>query len=136
MRFLLHIGQSKTGTSAIQAFLTLNRRQTTRVSCSFGFASALALALHELATNSAKYGALSAPGGRVRLDWTIQSGDRFEFIWQEDGGPPVVGPTRAGFGTRMIERALFVPFQGHATIKYDPSGVRCRVVATLPEGRS
>lgn len=100
-----------------------------------GFASALALALHELATNSAKYGALSVPGGQVRLDWTIRAGDRFELIWQEDGGPEVVRPTRAGFGTKMIERALFVPFEGHATIDYHPSGVRCRVVATLPGGR-
>lgn len=95
-------------------------------------ASAIALALHELATNAVKYGALSAPTGKVALSWSVDLDDRIEIVWVESGGPEVRPPNRQGFGTRMIDRALFTPFDGHAVITYDPSGVHCRIVATLP----
>ena len=68
-------------------------------------ALALSLALHELATNAAKYGALSRPEGRVELRWQAQDG-RLSLSWRESGGPPVAPPSRRGFGSRLIENAL------------------------------
>src|SRR6185369_4258075 len=72
-------------------------------------ALALSLAIHELATNALKYGALSVPSGRVSITWTAElhaSAPRFIFVWQELGGPPVLEPANAGFGSRLISRAL------------------------------
>ncbi|HLY05966.1 MAG TPA: HWE histidine kinase domain-containing protein [Rhizomicrobium sp.] len=64
----------------------------------------LSLALHELATNSTKYGAFSTPSGRVQLVWRIGNpGRRLDFVWKECGGPPVSPPTRKGFGSRLLE---------------------------------
>src|SRR5690606_19846735 len=78
-----------------------------------------AMALHELATNASKYGALSVPGGRVIIDWTVEhdpgapgAGNGaaratcVRFVWQETGGPPVVKRDTRGFGSRLIESAL------------------------------
>ena len=71
---------------------------------------AMVLALHELSTNAAKYGALSVPDGHVVIDWRVadHAGSKvIEFRWQEVGGPVVTGkPTRRGFGTRLIEKVL------------------------------
>src|SRR3546814_136923 len=69
----------------------------------------LALAVHELCTNAAKYGALSTPGGEVHIGWDVMREDgqvRLRMKWVERGGPPVTPPARRGFGTRMIERGL------------------------------
>jgi two-component sensor histidine kinase len=96
------------------------------------FASTLALALHELATNATKYGALSVPTGEVSLSWTVTDNHRLALTWTELGGPRVNPPERAGFGTRMIERALFAPFDGHAMLDYAPAGLHCRIVASIP----
>ena len=64
----------------------------------------LSLALHELATNSAKYGALSAPPGMVQVSWNVPArGEPLHFIWRESGGPPVMPPARRGFGTRLLK---------------------------------
>ncbi|PZO01411.1 MAG: histidine kinase [Hyphomicrobiales bacterium] len=82
----------------------------------------LALALHELATNANKYGALKNDDGRVTVRWTVD-GDTFHFVWTETDGPPVLAPTRSGFGSRMIEKALAGYFQGSAGIEYRPDGV-------------
>lgn len=84
-------------------------------------ALALAMTLHELTTNATKYGALSGDGG-VKVTWSVTD-DRFQFRWEESGGPLVSPPTRKGFGSRMIERALAGYFNGTATIDYAPSGV-------------
>jgi two-component sensor histidine kinase len=73
----------------------------------------LALALHEMATNSVKYGALRADG-RVRVEWSVD--DEFRFTWTEAGGPKVQEPTRKGFGSRMIERVLASYFRGTAAL--------------------
>lgn len=97
-----------------------------------GFASTLALALHELATNAVKYGALSIPGGRVWLMWRVDGERRLVLTWTETGGPSVSPPDHAGFGTRMIERALFTPYNGHASLSYTSAGVHCRIVASIP----
>lgn len=85
--------------------------------------TALTMALHELATNAVKYGALSNETGTVEVDWRFD-GDTFVFTWTEAGGPPVSVPTRSGFGSRMIERALTASLAGPATIAYLPEGVR------------
>ena len=102
-------------------------------------ALSLSMALHELGTNAAKYGALSVPSGRVRIDWTVTPGPdapRLALTWTESGGPPVTVPTRRGFGSRLIERGLTAELSGEARIDFAPEGVICRIEAGLdaPEG--
>lgn len=95
---------------------------------------ALAMALHELATNAIKYGALSVPEGRVAIEWSIKREDgerRLFFCWGEHDGPPVTPPTRTGFGTRMIERVLRRHVRGDAAIHYPVTGVRFEIEATV-----
>jgi PAS domain S-box-containing protein len=99
-------------------------------------ALALVLALHELATNAVKYGALSNDEGRVVINWEIVSGPqapRLSLRWEEVGGPAVFPPVRMGFGTRMIERALASEFDGAAKIDYRPRGIVFTVDAPLSE---
>jgi two-component sensor histidine kinase len=66
-------------------------------------AQAMAIALHELATNAGKYGALSVPGGSVCVEWALATDRRLVLRWTEVGGPPVKPPTRSGFGTNVME---------------------------------
>ena len=93
----------------------------------------LTLALHELATNALKYGALSTGDGVVRLAWGVKpdSGrtETFHFAWTERDGPIVRPPSRRGFGTRLIERATAAEFAGEVTLDYAPEGVRWRLSA-------
>lgn len=89
---------------------------------------AFALALHELATNACKYGALSNESGSVELTWDVSEGPidgapRFQLRWQESGGPEVRLPSRKGFGTKMIERSLRAYFRGPAELDYRPDGL-------------
>ena len=95
-------------------------------------ALSLALAIHELGTNAAKYGALSDSKGRVDIRWRVL-GERLSVVWRESGGPLVSPPAARGFGTRMIERALAAELGGTARIDFEPSGVVCTVDARLPE---
>jgi two-component sensor histidine kinase len=90
-------------------------------------ALAIAMAIHELATNAAKYGALSVASGCVFITWTITSDEtpHLELCWQERDGPPVALPTRRGFGTRLIERSLATDVGGDVRLTYDPAGVVC-----------
>lgn len=86
----------------------------------------LALALHELATNSIKYGALSNAAGVVRITCGLapsDAGDLFSFEWREEGGPPVSPPARRGFGSRLIEHATAMEFAGSSRLDYRPGGV-------------
>jgi PAS domain S-box-containing protein len=95
---------------------------------------ALSMALHELATNAVKYGALSTGAGRVVIAWALTGANaarRFTFTWVEEGGPPVAPPSRTGFGTRMIERVLSRHVRGKATIHYPPDGVRFAIEAPI-----
>ncbi|WP_251008060.1 sensor histidine kinase [Sphingobium sp. BHU LFT2] len=97
-------------------------------------AVAFALALHELATNAVKYGALSVPGGTVSLRWTIARSvedDGFELIWEEKGGPPVTPPERKGFGSMLIERSLRTYFGGRSETDYQPEGLIFQLHARL-----
>ena len=96
--------------------------------------TALAMALHELSTNAAKYGALSRPGGRVGLTWTVTAeaeGRRLHLVWRESGGPPVTPPERLGFGTRLIKSGLAADLGGEAHIDYDAAGLVCTIDAVL-----
>jgi len=91
-------------------------------------AVSLSLLLHELATNAAKYGALSTAGGHVRLRWETM-GDSFGLHWQETGGPRAVEPEKAGFGTRLIDRGLG---QGSEVVRrYEAEGFRLEVRTPL-----
>ena len=98
-------------------------------------ALALAMALHELATNAAKYGALSNESGAVELRWhVIHEGEneRFCLTWSEQGGPPVLRPpTRKGFGSRLIERSFAAEVGGEVKLTYAPTGLICRLEAPL-----
>lgn len=94
----------------------------------------LALALHELATNSIKYGALSIPLGIVKTTWSEELQDRtkmFQFRWEEEGGPPIEPPKKQGFGSRLIEATLHADFGGTIEIKYPPTGLVCTLVANV-----
>jgi two-component sensor histidine kinase len=87
-------------------------------------ASGVLLALHELATNALKYGALSAPGGRVSIQAEPEGPGGLRLIWRETGGPPVRAPDRRGFGSRLVARAVAGPDQGVA-LAFPPDGVEC-----------
>ena len=90
----------------------------------------LALVVHELATNAAKYGALSAPEGRVDVAWTI-AGDRptqLELTWTERGGPKIDGLPKHGFGTELIERGVRFELEGEAKLGVIDGGLHCRIV--------
>ncbi|AQR75514.1 PAS domain S-box protein [Sphingomonas sp. LM7] len=100
-------------------------------------AISLALAIHELATNAVKHGALSVAEGRVAIRWARAQDDRrarLSLEWQERGGPEVVTPARRGFGTRMIERGLAAELSGTVKIEFRREGLVCMVDAPLPEG--
>lgn len=96
-------------------------------------AISMALALHEMATNAIKYGALSTPAGRVDLSWWITGDDTgtLALEWREVGGPPVVPPTRHGFGTALIERTLRTAFRAEVRIDYASDGLVFRLDAPL-----
>src|SRR5690606_9686897 len=79
---------------------------------------ALALVFHELATNAAKYGALSAPGGRVAVNWRAD-GERLAIDWSERGGPPAREPERRGFGSRLMERVVGGELGGELAPRYE-----------------
>ena len=100
-------------------------------------AQALGMALHELATNAGKYGALSDRHGKVLISWQIESGDEpiFEICWTETGGPPVSKPDHPGFGEVVIKRMAETALNGKAFIEYRPGGVywclRCPLANVL-----
>ncbi len=95
-------------------------------------AVALALGLHELATNAAKYGALSVEAGSVDLTWRILAdADRLEILWQEKGGPAVAAPLQKGFGSRLIERWVSADLAADVAVEFLPDGVRCHILAPL-----
>jgi two-component sensor histidine kinase len=96
-------------------------------------ALAVAMILHELATNATKYGALSNEAGRVSISWKAngETHPAFQLHWQERGGPIVVPPTRQGFGTRLIERGFGAEAAGQIEIAYEPEGVVCVLSAEL-----
>jgi PAS domain S-box-containing protein len=98
-------------------------------------AQTFALLLHELATNAAKYGGLSqADKGQVDVRWSIEGSDeeaRFKFRWQESGGPPVVVPTRKGFGSLLLEKLASQDFGAQPEIEFSPNGLLYSIDASL-----
>jgi two-component system, chemotaxis family, sensor kinase Cph1 len=99
-------------------------------------ALAVSMAIHELATNAAKYGALSAPGGRLRVEWRRRREKGEEHLalsWKESGGPAVAPPTRSGFGRMLIERTMAIDLGGEAKLVFAPSGVQCSLRIPLSQ---
>ncbi|MBL6077222.1 PAS domain S-box protein [Belnapia sp. T18] len=102
-------------------------------------AVALGIALHELATNAVKHGALSTPAGQVRLWWgeaeADDQGQAWHLLhWEESGGPPVPGrPARRGMGTQLLEGGLARQIRGAVTLDFAPAGLRC--IMRLPAGQ-
>ncbi len=88
--------------------------------------SVMALILHELATNAAKYGALSRTAGRLAVSWAFSEADDVALTWEESGGPPVAPPTRTGFGSALIARSIPFDLGGEAAVDYRPEGLRAR----------
>jgi two-component sensor histidine kinase len=94
----------------------------------------LSMILHEIATNAAKYGALSNDTGKVALDWEVipeNAKPELRLIWTESGGPLVTAPVQRGFGSRLIERSARDQLGGEATVDFLPRGVVCTVTCTL-----
>lgn len=97
-------------------------------------AQSFALALHELATNAAKYGALSTPNGRVSVAWSVadDAGEpMFSFEWKETGGPPVAAPRGRGFGSTVLVQVMTVFFDDPPTLAFEPDGARYSVRGPL-----
>ena len=94
-------------------------------------ALALGMAFHELATNAARFGALSNQTGQVRVNWSVRS-TRLRFRWQEVCGPPVTAPARRGFGLRLIEHGLAREVSGRVQVTFDPLGLICEWEMTRP----
>ena len=91
-----------------------------------GTAQSIAVVLHELATNAAKYGALSTAKGRVALKWSHEADERLILHWMETGGPPVTEPTRQGFGGRVIDR-MIGDLKGKMRFDWHPDGLVCEI---------
>lgn len=97
-------------------------------------ALSLAMAVHELASNAAKYGALSVPEGSLTVEWKMtgrHDDASFTLNWIEAGGPAVEEPTRRGFGTTLIEKVLTIEYGAQVTRAFLPSGLRCTIAVPL-----
>lgn len=93
--------------------------------------TSLAMVLHELATNAAKYGALSRPDGRVHVSWSVKK-ERLELSWSEQGGPRVKGPPeREGFGTLLARRSISGQLGGQMTYEWNPEGLTVHLSASV-----
>lgn len=99
-------------------------------------ALAFGMIVHELATNAAKYGALSTPDGRVVVDWSVanQNDPRLHISWREQGGPPIKTPERKGFGSRLIERSVRHDLSGDIEIAYAEDGFRAEINVPMDRG--
>jgi two-component sensor histidine kinase len=109
---------------AVGPVVMLNRR----IAQTFG------LTLHELATNAIKHGALSQPGGRIEIHWSTEgegAAARFRFQWRETGGPPVVPPSRQGFGSILLGKAAAQDFENAPEVSFLPDGLVYEIEARL-----
>jgi PAS domain S-box-containing protein len=99
---------------------------------------AVAMVLHELVTNAAKYGALSKPGGRVLVSWDRRPNENAAasviIVWQELGGPPVTAPTQSGYGTSLIRELIPHELGGAVDLMLAPDGVCCKIAIPLEQG--
>ncbi len=94
-------------------------------------AQAMAIALHELATNAAKYGSLSTTEDYVRVEWTPEADRRLMLRWTEVGGPPVKPPTRSGFGTNVMEAMIRDQLKGEVRFDWRAEGLACEIVIPM-----
>ncbi|WP_343715073.1 CheR family methyltransferase [Inquilinus sp.] len=97
-----------------------------------------AMAFHELATNASKYGALSAPGGAVKVGWRVVKSAATPFLrieWTERGGPKTAEPTREGFGLSFVKRSIAYELHGNAELTFKPAGLQCRIEVPMTELR-
>ncbi len=98
-------------------------------------AVALTMAINELATNAAKYGALSSGEGTLLIQWALQDDPNGRAMlaveWRERGGPEVSAPTRRGFGARLIQRCIETDLRGSLDLKFEPEGLRCRMMVPV-----
>ncbi|WP_177178015.1 PAS domain-containing protein [Citreimonas salinaria] len=102
-------------------------------------ALSMAMALHELATNAAKYGALSNESGSIEIIWRLAgnaSKRRLILTWTESGGPPVVSPSRTGFGSRLVQQVLAAELGGKVEVAYEASGIVCKIDAPMPDNQT
>jgi len=110
------------------------RREGPPVALAPHTAVGLSMVFHELATNSAKYGALSAPEGRVEVTWRLDPvTENLAFAWRDVGGPPVTPPKTRGFGTRLIESSIRREQKGHAHFDFLPDGLVFEASLPLPD---
>ena len=107
------------------------RLKGSRCSLAPAQAQAISMALHELATNAAKYGSLSVAEGAVSVTWTRADGV-LVLAWEERGGPPIRPPTREGLGTRIMERAVGGSIGGKVAREWPAEGHRCRIEIPIP----
>ena len=91
-------------------------------------AQAIAVILHELATNAGKYGALSVAKGRVEVKWSLAANDQLMLTWTEKGGPAVQKPLHKGFGTRMMEQMIRDQHQGTLRLEWGVEGLACEII--------
>lgn len=96
-------------------------------------ALAMCMCLHELSTNCLKFGSLSVPGGKVRLNWSAPENDKVDLTWTESGGPPARKPERAGFGSRLIDRLVKTELGGEITRDFHPTGLVVSLTFKVPE---
>ncbi|HKV14368.1 MAG TPA: PAS domain S-box protein [Reyranella sp.] len=98
-------------------------------------ALAISMALHELATNAVKYGALSDPHGRIAITWAPagENDSRFRLEWREMDGPPVTPPRRRGFGSRLLEKGLAYDLGGEVRLSFERTGLVCTIEAPIGE---
>ncbi len=94
-------------------------------------AQAIAVALHELATNAAKYGALSEAKGQVRVEWSHAADGQLVLRWTEAGGPPVNPPTRKGFGTHVLDAMIRARKGGDVRLDWHPDGLSCEIILPM-----
>jgi PAS domain S-box-containing protein len=99
-------------------------------------AQSLGLALHELAINAVKFGALSTPSGRISIAWAWKAGGEpaaVEIVWAETGGPTVSTPVHRGFGSLVVERTLARALEAGVELSFDATGVRCRILIPVTQ---
>ena len=106
-----------------------------RIGLEPAMALSLGMIFHELATNAAKYGALSNRTGHVDARWSVEPGGPqgvLHFAWRESGGPPVAPPRRQGFGSRLLQRVLTAQVRAEVSMNYPPEGFTLTMRAPLP----
>ncbi len=125
-------------TATLKPFMSEKRRLSLggpRLLVSAQTGGSLALAVHELATNALKYGALSQPTGTVQLSWTLRaegSGQRLILDWREAGGPPVRAPTEEGFGSRLIRTTAANEKEACVELAFAATGLVCTISFIVP----